>query len=84
MVVDDGCSNSSCFNGIFPDAFHELQRIMNFSYTMRWPKDGEWGQLTDDGTWTGIIGGEIDKICFVNREMHTFILQCGQINTNTH
>ena len=52
----DGCQSSDCFKGMFPDVFHELQAILNFTYTIHMPLDGEWGALKN-GSWTGIIGG---------------------------
>ncbi len=55
MVVD-GCQGPECFRGMFPDVFHEIQGIMNFTYTMHMPEDGEWGAKREDGSWTGIIG----------------------------
>ena len=32
-----------------------LQDIMNFTYTLRKPSDGQWGVLKN-GKWTGMIG----------------------------
>ncbi len=52
----DGCQSSECFKGIFPDVFHELQSILNFTYTIHMPPDGEWGAKRSDGSWTGVIG----------------------------
>ena len=43
-------------NGIFADVFNELSRILNFSYTVINPPDGEWGSMKIDGTWSGMVG----------------------------
>ena len=32
-----------------------LQDIMNFTYTLRKPPDGQWGSLMKNGTWTGMV-----------------------------
>ncbi len=55
MVVD-GCQSPECFQGMFADVFHELMDMMNFTYTMMMPKDGQWGAQRDNGSWTGVIG----------------------------
>ena len=42
--------------GIFVEVLEELSRLLNFSYTVSVPPDGEWGALRDDGTWSGMVG----------------------------
>ena len=29
---------------------------MNFTFTIERPKDGEWGILQKNGSWTGMVG----------------------------
>ncbi len=65
MVVD-GCEGPECFQGMFADVFHELQNIMNFTYKMYMPPDGQWGAKREDGTWTGIIGLTPNSYLFYN------------------
>ena len=43
-------------NGIFVEVFKELSKLLNFSYTITSPPDGEWGAARHDGTWTGMVG----------------------------
>ena len=33
-----------------------LQDIMNFTFNIERPKDGEWGILQKNGSWTGMVG----------------------------
>ncbi len=54
--LEDGCTGPDCFKGMFADVWHSLQDIMNFTYKMYMPEDGQWGALREDGTWTGIVG----------------------------
>ncbi len=54
--LEDGCTRPDCFKGMFADVWHLLQDIMNFTYKMYMPEDGQWGALREDGTWTGIVG----------------------------
>ena len=46
--------------GLFPDVFHEVQNILNFTYSLRKPADGKWGsKVRVDGkpdTFTGMVG----------------------------
>lgn len=57
--VEQGCSNPSCFKGILADLWHELQTIMNFTYKLTLPEDGEWGIELSEGVWSGIVGESI-------------------------
>ena len=41
--------------GMFAEVFFALQEIMNFSYTLQKPPDGNWGALQSDGSWTGMV-----------------------------
>ena len=41
-----------------------FQKILNFTYDLTKPPDGQWGSLQSDMSWTGMVGmlnrGEID------------------------
>ena len=45
-------------NNLFP------QQILNFTYDLTQPPDGQWGAIQPDGSWSGLVGmlmrGEID------------------------
>ena len=43
-------------NGNFADTFKELSVLLNFTYTVTTPPDGQWGAMKDDGTWSGMVG----------------------------
>ena len=48
-----------------PSLQPSLQEIMNFTFTLTQPPDGQWGAEKDDGiNWTGMVGmlqhGELD------------------------
>ena len=55
--------------GMFAEVFNNLQEVMNFTYTLIKPPDGQWGAIQPDGSWSGMVGllqtGVIDigKIC---------------------
>ena len=36
--------------------FSSLQEILNFTFTIEKPTDGEWGVLQKDGSWSGMVG----------------------------
>ena len=41
-----------------------FQKILNFTYSLTKPPDGQWGSLQSDMSWTGMVGmlnrGDID------------------------
>ena len=36
--------------------FSSRQEILNFTFTIEKPTDGEWGVLQKDGSWSGMVG----------------------------
>ena len=40
----------------YKDFYLSFQSIMNFTFEVRKPPDGNYGALRPDGTWTGMIG----------------------------
>ena len=44
------------FFSIYKDFYFSFQNIMNFTFEVRKPPDGNYGALKPDGTWTGMIG----------------------------
>ena len=42
--------------GQFADVFKTLQGVLNFTYSVRLPPDGQWGALQSDGSWSGMVG----------------------------
>ena len=42
--------------GILQDLFTTLQSRLNFTAKAVSPPDGKWGNVKDDGTWSGMIG----------------------------
>ena len=65
--------------GLFADVWFNLQYVMNFTYYLTKPPDGEWGAIQLDGTWSGMVNelqqqradmGNI-KIILINYTMAT-------------
>ena len=52
--VSNGCKSQECFKGMYPDIWHNLQRLMNFTYEITMPPDKSWGTYKD-GKWNGMI-----------------------------
>lgn len=50
--------------GMFAEVFDNIATIMNFTYDLTKPPDGQWGAIQPDGSWSGMVGmlskGEID------------------------
>ena len=55
-ITADNEGNTVLKEGIFVDLFLELQKALNFSYTVYASPDGQWGTLGEDGAWTGVVG----------------------------
>ena len=41
--------------GMYVDLFFALQSVLNFTFVLTKPPDGQYGVLKSDGTWTGMI-----------------------------
>ena len=41
--------------GMFPEVFFALQYVLNFTYVVTKPPDGQWGAIQSDGTWSGMV-----------------------------
>ena len=48
-------------DGLFPDVWHSLQEILNFTYTLNTPPDNQWGSLQSNGQWNGMINELMQK-----------------------
>lgn len=53
-LVKDGCSNSSCFQGKYPEVLFLLQSKLNFTFKIIDEKPS--GYDLKNGSWTGKIG----------------------------
>ena len=42
--------------GMFGEAFIEMSRLLNFTFTCREPPDDQYGAIRADGTWNGMVG----------------------------
>ena len=47
--------------GFLMATLHELEAILNFTVSLSLPKDGEWGILTDEGEYTGLVGELVNR-----------------------
>ena len=59
-VSDDGTES---FKGYCMDLLDELARILKFSYEIYTSPDGLYGAETENGSWNGMIGELIRKVC---------------------
>ena len=50
-----GNSEEYEMEGMFAEVFFALQSVLNFTYTLKKPPDGNWGALQSDGTWNGMV-----------------------------
>ena len=41
--------------GIFLDMFIELQKCLNFTFSLKLSPDGKYGSMIENGSWNGIV-----------------------------
>ena len=41
--------------GMFGEVFFALQEVLNFTFSLKKPPDGQYGSKKPDGSWTGMI-----------------------------
>ena len=46
--------------GLFADVWFNLQYVMNFTFYLSKPPDGQWGAIQPDGSWSGMVN-ELQK-----------------------
>ena len=50
-------TNEFRMTGMLAEVFDNLQQIMNFTYSLTKPPDGQWGAIQEDNTtWNGMVG----------------------------
>ena len=54
-MIPTGSPGEFEMKGMYAEVFFALQYILNFTFTVTKPPDGQWGGLQSDGTWTGMI-----------------------------
>ena len=54
-MIPTGSPGEFEMKGMYAEVFFALQYILNFTFVLSKPPDGQWGALQSDGTWTGMI-----------------------------
>ena len=54
-MIPTGSPGEFEMEGMYAEVFFALQYILNFTFVLTKPPDGQWGALQSDGTWTGMI-----------------------------
>ncbi|TRY79477.1 hypothetical protein TCAL_06562, partial [Tigriopus californicus] len=56
-VSNSGIPMDYSLGGMFADVFFNLQEILNFTFQVTQPPDGEWGAILGESQgWSGMIG----------------------------
>ena len=54
-MIPIGSTGKYQMKGMFAEIFDGLQQVMNFTYDLEQPPDGQWGAIQPDGTWSGMV-----------------------------
>lgn len=64
LVIKEMRSDGSfTYEGYCIDLLNELARILKFAYEIYPSPDGLYGTKTKNGTWNGMIGELVSKVC---------------------
>ena len=50
------------YGGFCIDLFKELAKMLHFTYEIYVSPDGQYGGITEKGTWNGIVGELVNKV----------------------
>ena len=50
------------YGGFCIDLINELATMLHFTYEIYLSPDGEYGGITEKGTWNGIVGELVNKV----------------------
>ena len=50
------------YEGFCIDLFKELAKMLHFTYEIYVSPDGQYGGITQKGTWNGIVGQLVNKV----------------------
>ena len=51
------------YEGYCIDLLNELAKSLKFTYEIYFVPDGLYGAKTENGTWNGLIGELVNKVC---------------------
>ena len=69
---DDG---SIKYKGYCIDLLNELQRQLHFTYEIYVVPDGKYGGITDNGTWNGLVGELVRRVCDMHFSLGTLAFE---------
>jgi len=55
---------TSRYSGYCIDLLNELAKNLHFTYEIYPSPDGKYGAKTENGTWNGMIGELVNKVCY--------------------
>ena len=63
MMVKKNEHGIASYEGYIVDLISELARILKFKYEFYLSPDGKYGALTSNGTWNGMVGEILNRVC---------------------
>lgn len=65
MVAENILGQPKRYKGFSIDVLDALAKILGFKYDIYQVGDGKYGSLLPNGSWNGMIGELIGKVCFL-------------------
>ena len=63
VYLQSGKNDNLEWSGIVPDILEEISKMLNFTYSKTFARDGNWGTVNlETGEWNGLIRDLLDNV----------------------
>ena len=62
MTIKQEEDGTISYEGFCIDLFKQLAKMLHFTYEIYHSPDGQYGGITENGTWNGIMGELVNKV----------------------
>ena len=62
MTIKQEEDGTISYEGFCIDLFKQLAKMLHFTYEIYHSPDGQYGSVTENGTWSGLMGELVNKV----------------------
>ena len=62
MTIKQEEDGTISYEGFCIDLFEQLAKMLHFTYEIYHSPDGQYGGITENGTWNGMMGELVNKV----------------------